>query len=59
MATIVRLLLGTGLLALGYYVGREVGRLESIREEMHGLRESVDHAGNSCKRVSAPSHADI
>jgi hypothetical protein len=29
-----RLLIGAGLLALGYYVGREVGRTNHIREAM-------------------------
>ena len=28
-----------GLLALGYYVGREVGRLESAREELRHARK--------------------
>jgi hypothetical protein len=29
-----RLVFGVGLLALGYYVGREIGRNESLREEL-------------------------
>ena len=36
---IFRLLAGVGLLALGYYVGREVGRAEPIREELRKTRE--------------------
>ncbi len=40
MASVIRLLMGAGLFALGYYVGREIGRLESIRDEMRRLREA-------------------
>ncbi len=29
---------GAGLLALGYFVGREVGRLEPVREELRHRR---------------------
>lgn len=36
---ILRVLIGTGLLALAYYVGREVGRTEPIREELRKARE--------------------
>ncbi len=42
MASVIRLLVGAGLFALGYYVGREIGRLESIRDEMRRLREERD-----------------
>ncbi len=42
MASVIRLLMGAGLFALGYYVGREIGRLESIRDEMRRLREAQD-----------------
>lgn len=35
-----RLILNLGLFALGYYLGREVGRTESIRERMRRVRES-------------------
>lgn len=31
---IFRILAGAGLMVLGYYVGREVGRTESIRQEL-------------------------
>ena len=40
MVSIIRLLMGAGLFGLGYYVGREVGRLESLRDEMRRLREA-------------------
>ena len=45
MASVIRLLIGAGLFALGYYVGREIGRLESIRDEMRRLREERDAGG--------------
>ncbi len=47
MATVLRMLIGVGLFAMGYYIGREIGRLESLREEMRRLRETVDRAGIS------------
>jgi hypothetical protein len=37
---IYRLILNMGLFALGYYLGREVGRTESVRERMRQVRES-------------------
>jgi hypothetical protein len=40
MQLIVRVLVGVGLLCLGYYVGREVGRLEPVREELRRAREA-------------------
>ncbi|MFQ6021803.1 MAG: hypothetical protein ACE5NW_03700 [Acidiferrobacterales bacterium] len=36
---IFRVLIGAGLLALGYYVGREIGRSEPIREELRKARD--------------------
>ncbi|MCU0833638.1 MAG: hypothetical protein MUC77_04255 [Chromatiaceae bacterium] len=36
---IVRLVLGVGLFALGYYLGREVGRAEPVREALRSARE--------------------
>ena len=38
MSTLIRVLCGLGLMALGYYVGREVGRLEPIRDELFRSR---------------------
>jgi len=43
--SIMRLTVGVGLLCLGYYVGREVGRLESVREELRRAREARGDAG--------------
>jgi len=34
MSTSVRIVLGAGLFLLGYYLGREVGRMEAIRNEL-------------------------
>ena len=39
MSTIIRIFIGIGLFTLGYHVGREVGRLEPIREELRRARE--------------------
>jgi len=58
MATVVRLLLGVGLLALGYYVGREIGRLESLREEMRRFREAVDRTDFSKSHTSGRLDAE-
>ena len=35
---VFRFLIGAGLLALGYYVGREIGRTEHVREELRRTR---------------------
>ncbi len=37
---IYRLIANLGLFALGYYLGREMGRTEAIRERMRQVRES-------------------
>ena len=50
---IFRLLTGVGLLALGYYIGREVGKAESIRNEMKQARES-DEIENSSEVKTEP-----
>jgi len=36
----LRLIAGAGLFALGYYVGREVGRMDPIIEELKRAREA-------------------
>ena len=36
---VFRVFVSLGLLALGYYVGREIGRGEPIRREIEDLRE--------------------
>ena len=40
----LRLAFGVGLLALGYYVGREMGRAESLRRELEQDHESEEPA---------------
>jgi hypothetical protein len=39
MSSIIRLAVWIGLLWLSYHVGQEVGRLESVREELRRARE--------------------
>jgi len=52
---IVRVVIGLGLLALGYYVGREVGRAEPTRRELearavrHGAGQVPDVASGQTK----------
>lgn len=44
----MRIALGVGLLALGYYVGRGVGRSESMRRDLDAAeRETAAHPGSS------------
>jgi hypothetical protein len=54
MASVIRLLIGAGLFALGYYVGREIGRLESIREEMRRLREAQQAGSGASPAPTEP-----
>ena len=39
MIMIFRVFVSLGLLALGYYVGREIGRGEPIRKDLKDLRD--------------------
>lgn len=50
---VFRILTGAGLLLLGYYVGREIGKAESIRSE---LKETPDD--QKPKNVTAHNSAD-
>ncbi len=36
---IYRMIVNVGLFALGYYLGREVGRTEGVREQLRQARE--------------------
>jgi hypothetical protein len=36
---LLRLIASVGLVALGYYVGKQVGRMEPVREELAKARE--------------------
>ena len=41
-----RLIISAGLFALGYYIGREVGRMEPIIQELQRARDARSpHAG--------------
>lgn len=37
---IVRFLIGAGLFAFGYFIGREIGRAESIRDQLDWATEN-------------------
>jgi hypothetical protein len=37
----LRFIAGVGLLALGYYVGKQVGRMEPIRDELARARAAA------------------
>ena len=39
---LLRLITGVGLFALGYYLGREVGRMAPVREELQRARDQDD-----------------
>jgi len=36
---VVRIFIGIGLFALGYFVGKEIGRAESIRDQLRGATD--------------------
>ena len=43
---LLRLITAAGIFALGYYVGREIGRMEPVIAELEKAREArVPHAG--------------
>lgn len=48
----LRLITGAGLLALGYYVGKQVGQMQPVRDELKRARE--DAAGSP-----APDEAEV
>ncbi|MFN2121611.1 MAG: hypothetical protein ACK2T0_14585 [Anaerolineales bacterium] len=50
---LLRIAFGVGLLALGYFVGREMGRNESLRRELEQEREDGDQAPDSVAHPSA------
>jgi hypothetical protein len=41
---IIRVFIGVGLFALGYFVGKEIGRTESIRNELRRAAQDDDQA---------------
>ena len=49
----IRIIASVGLLALGYYVGHEIGRAEPIRKDLKNLRDNEDQKDTTSKeRVS-------
>jgi hypothetical protein len=50
---LLRIAFGVGLLALGYFVGREMGRNESLRRELDQEREDRDQAPDAATHPSA------
>ena len=57
----LRLAFGVGLLALGYYVGREMGRAESLRRELEEDHEpleaeSAERPAESPRRPATGAH---
>lgn len=38
---LLRVIAGAGLLALAYYVGKQVGRMEPIREDLERRRDAA------------------
>ncbi|MGB5541255.1 MAG: hypothetical protein WBO37_14300 [Gammaproteobacteria bacterium] len=48
MNMLIRLLVGSGLFAFGYYLGREVTRTERIREDLQNAKtRRVRNTGDS------------
>ena len=52
---LLRIAFGVGLLALGYFVGKEMGRNESLRRELEQEREDGDQAPDA---VADPSGSE-
>ena len=52
---IVRLVMGAGLFALGYFLGKEIGRAEAIRDQLRWDSEKVDRGGRSDRGKDRPS----
>jgi len=54
---IVRLAMGLGLIALSYYIGREVGRTEHWRNEEQRRRSELLEPDNDDDGVLPPDHS--
>lgn len=52
---LLRLIAGVGLFAFGYYLGREVGRMQPIREELARARART---GASAPEAGEPADED-
>ena len=55
---VYRLVIGVSLFALGYYLGREVGRTEPIREKLRRAR-SAKRPDNEREQQLVESDGDI
>jgi hypothetical protein len=49
-----RLITGIGLFMLGFYVGREIGRTQHIREELKQAREGEEQPQKLLETGTAP-----
>jgi len=58
MSMFFRVFVSLGLLALGYYVGREIGRGEPIRRDLQGLRDQDARDATSPETQVQPPPAD-
>ena len=55
---LLRLITGAGLLALGYYVGKQVGRMDPIREDLERLRDERSADTETAEQNERPRVAD-
>jgi hypothetical protein len=51
---LARLLTGFGLFMFGYYVGREIGRTQHIREELQQAREGDEQSQKLLEKGAVP-----
>jgi len=47
---IFRILFSASLFALGYYIGKEIGRTEPIRNSLEKARQQTDEASTATER---------
>lgn len=52
-----RLVVGVGLFALGYYLGREIGRTEPIRDELKRARRQNQDARVAEHHATEPNRS--
>lgn len=53
-----RVVVSVGLLALGYYVGREIGRGDPIRKELETLRDEEKREPAPAETLTKPPPAE-
>ncbi len=54
---LLRLIAGAALLTFGYYLGKQVGRMEHIREELRQIRESRAKETESSRKSNGANGA--